>query len=75
MMIHNLNEYAKARVIVKDLEKVLNIINATEASLRSHSKYRPVQYILTTISDAKPILELYLERYKIILETKGAKGI
>lgn len=73
MSLFNINEYRKAKVIVKDLDKVLNVIYAAEAGLRSHDKYRPVHHILTTINDAKPILELYLEQYKIILETKAEK--
>ena len=71
-MIHNITEYKKAKIIVKDLEKILKIIQATEMSLRAYDKYRPVQYILTTISESKPIVELYLETHRIIVETKGA---
>ena len=73
-MIHNIVEYKKAIVIVKELEKVIKILRATEISLRSYTKYRPVQYILTTLVDEKSLLEMHLERYKIIKETKGSKG-
>ena len=75
MSIHNITEYKKAQVIVKDLEKVLMVLNATEASLMNYDRYRPVSHILTTLSNEKILLELYLEQYKLVVETKGAKGI
>lgn len=71
MSTHNIHEYKKSLVIVKDLEKILKILGATEASLKQFEKYRPVSYVLQTLSENKPILELYLEKYKIIKETKG----
>lgn len=75
MSIYNITEYKKAQVVVKDLEKVLKIINATEVSLSNYKKYKSVLYILTTLNNEKSLLEIYLEQYKIILETKGAKGL
>lgn len=75
MTIYNITEYKKAQVIVKDLEKVIKVINAAETSLISHDRYRPVAHILTTLSNEKALLQIYLEQYKVILETKGAKGI
>lgn len=75
MSIHNIHEYKKSLIIVKDLEKILKIVSATEASLRQHSKYRPVQHILYSLEEHKPILEMFLEKYKIIRDTKGQKGL
>lgn len=71
-MIHNITEYKKALVIVKEIEKIIKVLNATESSLRTFEKYRPVQSILTTILQEKSLLQIYLEQYKIIVETKGA---
>lgn len=75
MSTHNIHEYKKSLVIVKDLEKILKIIGATEASLKQFDKYRPVQYILHSLVENKPILELYLEKYKIIRDTKGQSSL
>lgn len=72
-MLHNITEYKKAKVIVKELEKALAVVNASQTSLQSYSKYRPIKEILTTIEDVKPVLERYLNQFKIIVETKGAK--
>ena len=38
MSTHNIHEYKKSLVIVKDLEKILKIISASEASLRQFEK-------------------------------------
>lgn len=73
MSLFNITEYRKAKVIVKELDKALKLINAAEASLKNYAKYRPVYNILTTIVSEKPFLEIYLEQNKIILETKGQR--
>jgi hypothetical protein len=73
--IHNIHEYKKSLIIVKDLEKILKILGATEASLKQFDKYRPVQYILQNLVDNKPILELYLEKYRIIRDTRGQNSL
>lgn len=75
MTIHDINEYRKAQVIVEELEKALQIIKATDAGLGNYMKYRPVAHILTTLKEERPIIEMYLEKYKIIVETKGQNGI
>lgn len=75
MTLHNIAEYKKAKVIVKDLEKALKVITATETSLKGLGHYRPVAHILTTINEHKPYLQIFLEEYKIIVETKGRKGL
>lgn len=70
-MIHNITEYRKAKIIVKDLERILKILEAAETSLRAYDKYRPVQYILTTMVSEKNILKVYLESHRLIIDNKG----
>jgi hypothetical protein len=71
MSIHNITEYKKSMLMVKELEKILKIVNATQSSLANYRRYLPVQHILTTISEFKPFLEIALEQRKIMVETKG----
>lgn len=74
MSVHNLYEYKKAGKIVEDLEKVLKILNTTQAALSNYEVYKPVQSIINTIHGNKAYIELFHEKYKIILQTKGEKG-
>ena len=73
MSFYNLNEYKKAKVMVKELDKVVKILDATHASLLNYKRYAAVQRILTTIHEYKPLLEIALEQTKITLETKGER--
>lgn len=73
MTIHSISDYKKAKVIVKELEKALKIINATEASLRNYEKYIPIFHILTTIANEKMFLEVHLEQSKATIATKGKR--
>lgn len=73
MTLHNIAEYRKAQLHVKELEKALKVINAAEASLRNYEKYRPVHLILTTIFEEKPFIEIFLEQNRIIVATKGER--
>ena len=71
MTIHSISDYHKAKQYVKDLERVLKIVNATEASLRNYENYRLVHTILTTIAYEKPFIEMALEQSKIVVDSKG----
>lgn len=73
MSFHNLNEYRKAKVIVKDLTKALSILKATRAGLENYRNYRPIRNILTTINNEIGFVRIALEEYTIILETKGER--
>lgn len=73
MTIHSISDLRKAKVFVKDLEKAIKIIEATQAALKSYEKYRPVHHILTTINEEKMFLEVFLEQNKAIIESKGKR--
>ena len=73
MTYHNLNEYRKAKVVVKDLEKALKLLKATQAGLSNYKNYKPIRAILTTINEEIIFVKLALDKYKIILETKGER--
>lgn len=73
MTVHNLAEYQRAKQIVKDLEKAIKVVKAAEAGLKGYSRYRPIKSILTTIKEEKFYLNLALDEYSIIVETKGER--
>ena len=69
--VNDINQYKKAKIIVKDLTKVLTTINASLAGLYPHKKYKPVLNAIYHLEDSKSVLEYNLEHYKMVLETKG----
>lgn len=71
--IHNIKDYKQALVYSKDIEKVLTIVKATQASLRSYEHYVPVQHILASLTDERLILEIYLDQFKEVIKNKGKK--
>ena len=73
MTLHNIAEYRKAQLFVRDLEKAIKIIKTTEVALRGYEKYRPVHNILTTLNRELAFLDIFLEQNKIIVETKGER--
>lgn len=75
MTLHNIQEYKRAKVVVKDLEKTLKLLTATETGLKAYAHYRAVGRILTTISEYKPYIQIFLDECKIIVESKGRKGL
>lgn len=75
MTIHSLAEYQKSKVVVADIEKILKVLALAETGLKKYKHYLAVQAILTTIYNEKALLKIYLEQYKLILETKGQKGM
>jgi len=75
MTIYNLAEYQKAKIVVDELNNIHRILLIASSGLKKYDHYRPVQAILTTIYNEKALMDIYLEQYKIIVETKGQRGV
>jgi hypothetical protein len=75
MTIHNIAEYQRAKAHLADLTAIMNVLTLTQAGLSKYKHYRSVQSILTTIYNEKSLLDLYIENYKIIVDTKGQEGL
>jgi hypothetical protein len=73
MTLHSLSDLRKAKIFVKDLEKILKLVDASEAALRNYEKYRPVAHILTTLKEERMFLEVFLEQNKAIVDSKGKR--
>lgn len=71
-MIFNLHEYKKAKTIVADLEKVLQIISRCKNDLKKYGKYNPIREIYSSLLQNQVILEQHLVRYKHTLQQKGS---
>lgn len=69
--VNNLLEYKKAKILAKDLEVILKIINLSISALHHYSKYAPVNVIISTLQTNKTLLEIHYNKYKRIIDTKG----
>jgi len=69
--VNDLSEYRKAKIIIKDLDVILKIINLSISALHHYSKYAPVNLIISTLQTNKTLLEIHYNKYKRIVETKG----
>lgn len=69
--VNDFNKYKRAKIITKELEKVLNIINLSLKGLKPFRKYTSISETLLCLEDSKSILEIHLEHQKKILENKG----
>lgn len=68
---YDLTEYAFAKQVTKDLPKLLSMVNKLIPVLREYRRYSAVEELLSSAYDAQSILEIQLEYYEHILETKG----
>lgn len=60
----------KAEIIVKDLEKIITLIDASLNCLSEYSKYIPVMEILSLMQSNKTILEIHRNKYSKYIEEK-----
>jgi len=69
--ISDLNQFKKAKIIVKDLEEVIKIIGTTMERMKSYTKYRYVTDCISIMDTSKMFLEIHLNDQKKILANKG----
>lgn len=66
----NIKDYKLAKLVVKDLEKILKVINLTIQGLSFYKKYSSVSQIISTLQTHKTLIEISYNKYKEILEKK-----
>lgn len=69
----NLKDYKDAKYIVPQLEAILKVVSLSIAGLKIFKAFIPVAVILSTLNEQKVVLEIYLQRYKKILQNKGKR--
>lgn len=69
--ISDFNKYKKAKIVVKELETVIQILKLAKVGLKPFRKYSSLSETLLCIGDSLAILEIHHEHHKRILETKG----
>lgn len=71
MLVNDINQYRKAKVIVKDLSKALTVINTSLASLEAYRKYTPVGDCLRELKENKMLIKVYIEKFQLLIDSKG----
>jgi len=69
--ISNLDNYKRAKVIVKELQEVIKVMSLTIRALTFFKKYKTVMETVGLLKDNKVLLEIHLAKQKRIIELKG----
>lgn len=69
--ISEFKTYKKAKIVLKDLQRINDILQLTTKGIETHSKYIPVRSILQCIKENKQILDIYIRKYGDIVKNKG----
>lgn len=69
--INNLHSYKKAKVIVKDLEQIVNAMDLSIRALTHFTKYIPVRESVSILENNKTLLEIHLSKQRKIIANKG----
>lgn len=72
MSNHDFNKYKKAKIIVSELETLLKIIDLSIKGITPFKKYNSISETLMCLNDNKTILDIHLNHYKKVIETKGS---
>lgn len=71
MKINNITQYKQAKIIVKDLEELISVLDNSLNQLNKFKKYNTIRETLTALDDSRTILGIQYLKYKRILDSKG----
>ena len=66
----DLKKYKKAKIVAKDLEQIIKILELTMQGLGKYSKYTHVAEVLAHVQQKKVILKVYLDKCKALIDKK-----
>jgi hypothetical protein len=70
-MLYSYKSYKNAKKYSKDLIEILKILNVSIKALNKYKNYKLVKEILKELNLRKSLLELYNDKYKKVVESKG----
>ena len=73
MSEHDLQKYRVAKVIVKDLEQLRELLKQSFKAFNRYKKYTPIKPILNELLTAECIIKLHLDKQKDVIKNKGLK--
>lgn len=69
----DLNTYKKAKVVVKEIDKIIKFYDLALAGLSNYGKYRPVAETIAKLRTDRQQLNIYLKKCQTFLDNKGVK--
>lgn len=69
--VADFNRYKKAKVLEKDFEVIIMLLNISIKGLDQYLKYVPVMECVSVLKNNKTLLELNLRRIKTVINNKG----
>jgi len=69
--IHDITKIKKAKLIVKELEMALQVIELSIVGLKPFKKYTGIKETIYSLNDNKETLNFHLEEWTEILNSKG----
>lgn len=74
MSIHDIEEYQLAKDICKELPQLRQLLITTQNSLEKYMHYMEAAMIHKQVAESLIIIDVYLDKYEKVLDTKGKKG-
>lgn len=71
MKINDITKYKKAKLLTKDLEKLIVILKQTKKDLAPYKKYYGMSDLLINIIDSQIYFQIHLDEQRSILNCKG----
>jgi len=69
--IYSLDKLQKARLMRKDLEKLVHVLQLNLSGLSQYKKYKDIGLLLDNILDTKTLLEIHLNSINRFIDSKG----
>ena len=72
-MIVNLDNYKKAKTLVRDLTEIMNFLKTSIPLFAKYKKYSPVKRILFEMLEARAIVKRHLDKNQAVLKGKDSE--
>lgn len=69
--LHDLTDYAFSKEVTKDFPKLIEIYRKLLPVLYQYAQYQGVWPVIQMVEDSKMLMEMQLDYYKKVHETKG----
>lgn len=68
---HDLIAYKRAKIIIKEISEISDILRITYRQLVKYKKYTPIKEILSDMLHAEAVLKMVSDKQQDVVKTKG----